>query len=400
MKKRTVLLCADSIRPEASGGCVTLRMIELLNRENFEIHILTSDKNLPKNPPRVASISQHPIYGSSALGFYRKELASNWYRQLLLKAQPTVIHFCSFHGGSRVFMLKIAKELGIRIVMQPWTSGYFCRQTYAYDEVRNEECYRCLEAGFNQALKQGCDHGVSGRLRSLLKIRLQASSIEMADCWLSSGGTTAGQLRSYGVPDGRITYFPLPFPPDRVAIHPVVDGEEIIAYGGPKFAKGFHLLRQIAENNPLQRFVYFSGSPAWKHLLGEAPLPGNLLVDETTSWQTGLEARVAAARAILIPTLWPTTPEYVLLESLGYAKPVIAYNVGAHKKILTNGINALVAEKNDHLDFSNKVAQVSTDPELRKSLSAGAKQCFMNYTDSLNLTRILMESYGFLDITP
>jgi glycosyltransferase involved in cell wall biosynthesis len=375
-------------------------MIELLNKEKCEIHVLTSDKNLPRNLPQVASINQYPISDNSSLSFYQKNLVSGWYRKLLLKTKPTVIHFCSFHGGCRIFMLKVAKELGIRIVMQPWTSGYFCRQTYAYDEIRNEECYRCLEAGFTQALKQGCDHGVAGRLRALSKARLQAASTKMVDFWLSSGSTTTAQLCSYGVPVGRITYFPLPFPLGRVGNHPVIDGEEIIAYGGPKFAKGFHLLRKIAENIPHQRFVYFSGSPAWRHLLGSAPLPGNLKVDETTSWQTGLEARVAAARAILLPTLWPTTPEYVLLESLGYGKPVVTYNVGVHKNIITNKVNALVAEKDDHLDFSNKVAQISTDPELRKLLSAGAKQCFMDYTDSLNLTRILMESYGFLDTKP
>ena len=92
----------------------------------------------------------------------------------------------------------------------------------------------------------------------------------------------------------------------------------------------------------------------------------------------GLEERadylrfIASSRAIIIPSYYHTTGEFVMLEALFLGKPVHAFNVGVHKDMLNDSKNAMISEIHDFEDFSEKMDLIQTDEILRRELQRGA----------------------------
>jgi glycosyltransferase involved in cell wall biosynthesis len=83
----------------------------------------------------------------------------------------------------------------------------------------------------------------------------------------------------------------------------------------------------------------------------------------------------------LIPSVWPTTTEYVLLEALGLSKPLVAFNVGIHQEILRHGHNAMVADAVNVSQFSQYIEILDRDPDLRRRLSLEARRLYEQITD-------------------
>ena len=83
---------------------------------------------------------------------------------------------------------------------------------------------------------------------------------------------------------------------------------------------------------------------------------------------------------VLVPSYYPTTGEFVLLESLGMGKPIIAFNSGVHREILQHKMNAMVSKTGDLDDYASNIIEVSNNKDLRSSLSKGAQLLYRELT--------------------
>ena len=81
-----------------------------------------------------------------------------------------------------------------------------------------------------------------------------------------------------------------------------------------------------------------------------------------------------------MPSYYPTTGEFVLLESLGMGKPIIAFNSGIHGEVLQHKVNAMVSSTGDLEDYASNIIEVSNNKVLRSSLSKGAHLLYKELT--------------------
>ena len=65
---------------------------------------------------------------------------------------------------------------------------------------------------------------------------------------------------------------------------------------------------------------------------------------------------------------------FVLVEAMAKEKPVVAFDITSNPEIITNGQTGLLAQHLDIDDFSNKLAQLIRDANLRQHMGAAAKQ--------------------------
>ena len=88
-----------------------------------------------------------------------------------------------------------------------------------------------------------------------------------------------------------------------------------------------------------------------------------------------------------MPSYYPTTGEFVLLESLGMGKPVIAFDSGVHREILKHKKNAMVSSIGNLDNYASNIIEVSNNKDLRSSLSKGALLLYSSLTSVDNLKK-------------
>ena len=77
------------------------------------------------------------------------------------------------------------------------------------------------------------------------------------------------------------------------------------------------------------------------------------------SWNSGLGELIANSQGIVIPSIWPTTTEYGFLEALSFGKPVIAFNISAHKEFLSDKINGYLSPIGDWERFGHNMDEIN-----------------------------------------
>ena len=82
---------------------------------------------------------------------------------------------------------------------------------------------------------------------------------------------------------------------------------------------------------------------------------------------------IAKSRAVLVPSYYPTTGEFYLLEALGLGKPVIVFDSGIHGEIIQNKINGMISKIGDVDEFYDNIVKVNDDNILWNKLSKNGR---------------------------
>jgi glycosyltransferase involved in cell wall biosynthesis len=158
------------------------------------------------------------------------------------------------------------------------------------------------------------------------------------------------------------------------------DGEYFLLYGQSSVEKGWHTLEKII---PLLRTkikikMIFSNEKTKTEMLikfglEKYVLEGIIETECNINKREDILSRVANCKAVLIPSYYPTTGEFVLLESLILGKPVLVFNAGVHNDIIKHEVNGMIANVGNFEKFANNVDLINTQPALRKIISKNAK---------------------------
>jgi glycosyltransferase involved in cell wall biosynthesis len=82
---------------------------------------------------------------------------------------------------------------------------------------------------------------------------------------------------------------------------------------------------------------------------------------------------LVAADGLLLPSRPTDVSPLVIPEALGFGIPVLGANAGAVAELIRTGVTGWLCDCEDAIAFSRRVAEISRDPGLIRSLSAG---CF------------------------
>ncbi len=91
-----------------------------------------------------------------------------------------------------------------------------------------------------------------------------------------------------------------------------------------------------------------------------------------------LKSAIYTSDVIVIPSLYEPFG-LAALESMAYAKPIVASNVGGLSEILTNNKNSLLVPPADENELVKKILKLIKDEDLAKRLGKNAKKDVKNY---------------------
>ena len=369
-----VLLMADSVSKLSSGGLVVNRLIEVLVANGAIVEVFSE----AKDPNSQAAENIKVTYASfSGLQHVKSGSQARAFQHVLNNFNPDIIHWCSLDYLKSRHLIKIARSTKARLIAQPWVYNFFCAQGYNY--YKGFACNKCLPNKFYNAILNSCGESNSQSLQAVSRM-LYRQDILKFDKFLSTGIVMDEVLVSYGIEKHKIARIALPFNRSRLDYLNSTICEKrksFVYYGQFKEFKGANQLATIAKANQLVEFDIYSTldsrSAVDMAAQGLDKLKNVKLYTDRT-WSTGLDINVAEAYGVILPSLWPTSTEYVLLEAMSLRKPVVAYNVGANKDLLRNYENAIVVESGDLTGFCEAVAELNANPELRARLGEQASQ--------------------------
>lgn len=323
------------------------------------------------------------------------------FENVLRQSGATHVFFLGMAYNKARFLFHTCQKSDVKMIAMWWTQDFYCAN--GYGTLPDGPCNRCVEGTFSHSLLNHCTkvEGIQKYIRlayqTVSRSRLR-QEIFNCEALLGSSSTQLRDYERYGVPPDRIVHCPLFFPRERLDGIVPSRGKRFIYYGQARFEKGFHLLRSIFQHCSKARFVlpFSTEEQATKavaeHDLAEFIQGERIQVVSNMTWSSGLAELVASSRGVVIPSLWPSTTEYVLLEALGLAKPVIAFQVGIHADVLTSGQNGFVVPVGHIDEFAASLDRLADDDSLCDHISIGAKELYYSLTDPLSCMKAFQKA--------
>ena len=418
---KTIGLVCEAFTNKLSGGRAALAVANSLRRLGYTVTVYVTNPDIPIDADLlrdftidgtptanhlsrlVARLPHLPanIYNATkkAVRLQALFLNKHHYIEWLAKVKPKAVHFASFHIDKPPYMINEAGKRRIPVILQPWVHSYACYQGFGFRD--NDICTKCFAGDFRQAAKHHCVKGIPSALSSTLREKLRKAALKYA-FFLASSSDMVEKLLLYGVPESRISVVLLPY---EVTNHdrPLARTTEtyFLYYSAIKDYKGIDVLKELLSQQPHieVRILPMAGQMKLmeKHGLTKSMYP-NLKIVSNLHWGTEIRQNIQNARGILIPSLWPTTGEYVLLEAMALGKAVVAFDVGMHKDILIHGYNAMVAASTNWSQFIRNVTILYNNPDHANFLGKNAISTIDAAWNPSTWDQSLKSAYEFFNV--
>jgi glycosyltransferase involved in cell wall biosynthesis len=386
-----IIIVGSSAYFNASGGKVLRYITNNLMSNGHEVEIVIFG-----NPREDSNDFFHKNFnisylGNRGAGYNRfnhilKYSKLQRFEEILISAKPDLVHFAPFDYSISRYAIETAIKTKNRVILEPWTYNFFCHQMFAYRE--GNACSLCVETGYYQSIKMHC--ATACNIHSIISRKLIQSSALKANGFLSSNSFLDEVLLKYGVEPTKIFRFPIPYEiKDSTTICGENEEDYFIFYGQFKDFKGIEVLTDIFSNLPGINLRIYPIGPYSQF----KKISTNIKIYNDVTWGSGLDAAIKNAKAVVLPTLWPTTTEYALYEAMNNYKAIVAFNIGAHKEILINGYNALVARVGNINEFTDAILLLNKDKELRTKLGQNAFVSLKKLTSPDIIYKMLMDIY-------
>lgn len=340
---------------------------------------------------------------------YKFPFSANWiqrkykknYKAVLDDFQPDAIYTLGSVTNKNILFWSIARKRGIKVVSKIFMQDFFCYNYYANND--RGLCTECLDHGFKQALFRNCtranEHGFVGFVKKLNatinRYRLQRELVK-ADAVITSSKQQVEFYVKYGIPREHCFIIPLYFNGDKLKKYLPTRGNYFVFVAQNRIDKGAHLLKDVlvhCDSNVKVVAAYASQKEIDYALVNYSLQPyvdnGILEMRNECTWKTNLGDVVAASRGVINPSIWPSTTEFVLLESLGLRKPVFTFKVGIHSEIIKSGRNGCVAETPK--EMAMQINELASNDSLYDEVSTGAYKLYQHMTNREGWKKTLIE---------
>lgn len=80
-----------------------------------------------------------------------------------------------------------------------------------------------------------------------------------------------------------------------------------------------------------------------------------------------------AADVVVVPSVWPEPLSRVIMEAMGFGRPVIATSVGGSPEAVDDGVTGLLVPRNDPVALADAIVALLRDPARRERMGAAAR---------------------------
>ena len=397
MKK--ILLIPDSTWGNESGHRSTQFLIKKLRSCNLEVALYCSDDNRDTQSDIFLKNNKIHYFQKKQYRFFHQifeYFALREFKKVIKAFQPDhVLYFGAI--SNKTFTEYLIRE-SIPYYYLPLTTEYYCLKDFA--GLEEGTCYKCINGNYFNALKNNCIQSENKYLVFLKKAFERYKSkqrILKANRIIAYSNSQLDVLEKYGVDKEISSLVPIFFDQDNLTNIETSKGDYFVVIGQCSVAKGWHLIPEIIRNTSGIKFklIIYKDSVAndfiKKYSLQTYIESGIIEIVSNLAEHKDVLNVIAKSKAVIVPSIYPTTGEFALLESMGLSKPVLVFDAGIHKEIFIDRENALVSNIGDVEKFSKDIEDLSTNDELWTVLSKGAFKAFNQITDFKNFDSSMNE---------
>jgi glycosyltransferase involved in cell wall biosynthesis len=395
-----VLLIPDKMWGADSGAISARYTVEVLKDLNYHVGVYAFPEGGNELDQENCGLSNfYPRRPFSSINhFYGGEVKKEFER-VLTDFQPDYVFFAGIALNKPLPFFKTCFDRDIPILLLFYINDYYCCRIYA--ALPNGPCFKCIRGNYLYALWNGCE---TRRPRCVYLIKDIAVHVKLKPALLrcyKAFGYSNDQIsiyRRYGISSDKCIRCPIFF--DKRTIQGVESklGDYFILCGQSRMEKGWHIISDVVSLCPSVRFKFlFINMAAAKDSVEKFKLKkfintGQVEVITDVSEHSELLSMLAASRGVLIPSYYPTTGEFVLLESLGLAKPVIVFDTGIHREVIRSGENGMMVKVGDTEAYAAAIRTLSEDKDVYNRISLGARRLFDELTSVEGLRKALQEA--------
>ena len=351
---KRILLIPDAYLNDYSGAYVTRIAKALLMSLGHKVAIFSDETENMIN--EEDGVIVYPRRKADLKAHWRDTTYREEYIKVLDSFQPDVVFTIGSVTNKPACYWRVARERGIKTISKILMQDFFCTKFYANDEFGL--CTKCLDHGFGSVFFAKChpykQKSFSNIIRTLMAVAARKKiqrELRQADAVITSSRQQVEFYVKYGIPRERCYTTPLYFNGDKLKNYEPSMGNYYVFVAQNRIDKGIHLLKDILEgcNKDVRVIAAYTSQQRIDEAVDKYGLrpfveSGILVMKPNCTWVTDLGEVIAKSRGVVNPSIWPTTTEYVLLETLGLKKPIFTFSVGIHAEIIESGVNGFVAE--------------------------------------------------------
>ncbi|TDE04759.1 glycosyltransferase [Flavobacterium sandaracinum] len=397
-KNNKILFIPDAYLGSASGAIVTQIAKKILQEIGNEVSIFSDDIN--EDIVEVDGTRLYHRMKYNGFANWREEKYIKEYEHVLKDSKATIVFTIGSITNKNLCYLEIAKQRGLKVISKIFMQDFFCVKYYANDS--KGPCTKCLDNNYFEAYRNKCTKEEKFsyiKTFSYIQIRKRLEKIlPKIDYVITSTNEQIGFYNKFGIPKEKCIKTPLFFDRERLKeIEPTM-GDYFICIAQNRLEKGFHFLKDILANcdSSIKIIAAYNNKDQAKIAIEKNGFQkfidkGLLVIEYDLKWENGLAELVAGSRGVIIPSIWPTTTEFGLLEALGYRKPVFTFDLGIHHEVILNGINGFVSSLGDFKNIADQLKEVKNNDDLYNSVSKNAFMLFEELTNWKNWKSTLQE---------
>ena len=246
---------------------------------------------------------------------------------------------------------------------------YWCSEGFLFNPTLRETCTRCVNGAHWNAVRYRCSDGSLAKSAYDATVRLVTHTAlslhRLADRYVVPTGTTLKiATDTLALPRERIHVIPHPMSPIETSSHPAAaQGRQVVFYGRLTPEKGLGILLDAVARVPDLRLEIYGLDPLGReHVVRDdierLGIADRVLLSTTLRFGEALIERLQSAAAIILPSVWPDTSDYTLLESMTLGKAVVVASGGGNAEIVTAAGAGLVFKSGDPASLASVLSEI------------------------------------------
>ena len=382
-----ILFVPDSLWGGASGHRSSQYLIKAFTSANIEMGVYAPIANFTERQYDLLKHVNCKYYPRTEYSYkqqlFRKKIYQE-FEQIISDFNPDYVFYVGTIKNKISIDYCINNE--IKYLYLPLTTEYYCINTFA--GVETGPCYDCLKGSFTAPLAKKCmppDYSMTNFFKDKTIESISRKRIINAYKVIGYSQDQLNVLECFGVGRAKTLKLPIFFDPNSAAGIRSEVGERFLIFGQFLTAKGWHLIPDIIRNTKGVRFkAIMPGDVADKFVtdndLESQVESGALEIIDYLDTHEALLEEVAKSRGVLIPSYYPTTGEFTMMEALMLRKPVVVFDSGIHREIFVDGKNGMIAKVGDLQGYCGRIEALNNDRALYDTVSAGAVDLFSKLT--------------------
>lgn len=393
--KPKILIHPDIFYSGHSGAIAAREAARQLSKLGNEIGIFTHDEKdisiaTYKNYKRIQYKGTANYFSSS----YKESFV-----KVIEDFKPDYVFFIGGIINTPVVYIDLCIQYKIKTVFLLLVQDFYCARLHA--GLEKNSCTKCLDHSNIHSFINKCAEKQTRPNLYLLNYQINQklflSRLRKINFVLGSSDEQLDFYQRVGIKKGNIVKIPLFFDQNRVKELEVASEPYFVIIGQYRHEKGIHLISKILDHideNIRIKLLFFNQEEADRFIL-EFPENNKHITNKkleilpNVTMTNGAVELIAASKGVINPSIWATTTEFVLLEVLGMAKPIITFDVGIHKEVIENGINGICVKAGDFEAMGNEINIINSNPQLEKKIALNSKKLFHKLTDEASFTHIL-----------